>query len=76
MWTSIISMGAAALGAFGKLFSWMSGNSAKRAAKAEGQAEFMRETIEDIDDVNKARHRLRNPSHLERVRRTFQRSDK
>ena len=76
MWAAVASAGAALFGAFGKLFGWLRQSDAKRAAKAEGQAEFMQETIEDVDDANKARRRLRtDPAYSKRVRRKYTRPD-
>lgn len=73
MWASLASVGAAIVGAFGSLFRWMTQSDARRAAKAEGQAEILRDTIKDVDESNKARHRLRDPRESDRVRKKFSR---
>ena len=76
MWASIVSVGAALVGAVGKLFGWLKQSDARRAAKAEGQAEFMRETIKDVDKSKRAHRRLvDNPDYSDRVRKRFTRPD-
>ena len=77
MWASVVTAGAAIAGMFGKMFGWLRQSDAKRAAKAEGQAEYMQETIEDVDDANKARRRLRDdPDYADELQRKYTRSDK
>lgn len=76
MWATILSLGASVVGAFGWLFKWMTQSDARRAAKAEGQADFMRETIKDVDEANKARRRLRDdPDYSEQLQRKYTRPD-
>jgi hypothetical protein len=76
MWATLTSLGAAFVGAFGSLFKWMTQSDARRAAKAEGQAEFMRDTIENVDKANKAARDLHGDSDYDkRLRDKYTRPD-
>lgn len=74
--TWLASIGPAIFGALGKLFGWFTQRDAQRAARAESEAAYMKETLADVDKSNKARRRLRDdPDYARKLHDKYLRPD-